>query len=63
MDRELGPARRAQPDKVELVLCDLVALFLGYGPGSLAQGALQLRRRMDVFHLPARGTDEMMVVP
>jgi hypothetical protein len=41
---------------------DLVALLFGHGAGGFAQCTLELRRGMDVFHLPAASADEVVVV-
>jgi hypothetical protein len=57
-----GATHRAEAHQVQLVLGDLIALFLRHGPGCLIQCTLQLRRRVDVCHLSAPRTDEVVVV-
>jgi len=46
-----------------LVLGDLVALLFCHGSSGLSERSLQFRRRVDVFDLPARRADKVVVVP
>ena len=53
---------RAEPEEVEAVLGDLVALSLGYRPGRVAERPLEARGRVHVLDLAARRTDEVVVM-